>query len=150
MRVLIRYALLLGLLITVAACAPTQVTKPTAAMPKINKIFVWDADGHTDLTFLRGLKAEAQVYLKSKGFSVPENEGAADAYLKITVYDAMDDDGHGHSYVNARAYLVLASDESVVYDRTYEARVKLTDGAAPAFPVNEYIREALKDLKSEK
>jgi hypothetical protein len=111
----------------------------------IKTVYLWDADGHTDLTLLRGLKAQAARELRAKGLIVSDNPTATDAYVKITVIDANRDDAAGTSFIKARLYTISAVDNQTLYDKTAEARAKGAKEEAPAYPIEEEVRELLSE-----
>jgi len=134
-----KFVVLIALLVLLASCAANGPHETKPASPRVNTVYIWDADGHIDLALLRGLKAEAGSYMKSKGIAVSDNPEATESYLKITVIDATKDEDSGHAYINARLYILNASDSSIIYDRTFEAKGK------GDYPIGKFVEGALKD-----
>ncbi len=100
-----------------SSCAPKSVgvLKVHDMSRKIKTVYVWDADGHTDLSLLIGLKTEAQSYLGMNGFVVSKDPNTTDAYVKMTVDDAVKgEDG----FIKARLYIVAAADQKIIYDKS--------------------------------
>jgi type IV pilus biogenesis protein CpaD/CtpE len=130
---------LVALSALLSACAgnKTQAVNNAPAKP-VNTVYIWDADGHTDLALLRGLKAEAVSYMRSKGVVVSDNPEATDAYLKVTVIDAVKDEDANSAYIKARLYILSASDSSIIYDMTYEVKAK------GDYPARKFVQGALK------
>lgn len=130
------------LLVTVVACSP-KVTGRLDAFNKDKKVkvlYVWDADGHTDLSLLRGLKDETARQLAAGGYVVSTNPNATGAYVKITVDDAVPgDDG----YIRARLYIVDSTDPVIVYDKTCEAR-----SGGEGYPIASFVGCALSEFVS--
>ena len=136
MKGTLRAAVLAMSLFMLAACGHQAATDKGTR--QVKTVYLWDADGYTDLALLRGLKAEAASYLKTNGVAVSDDPAATDAYLKITVLGAGKDEDTGKASVKARLYILDASDNSTVYDATYEAKGR------GDYPVKEFVRGALK------
>ena len=133
------------LVLFMGACAHGEKALVSPVLSGIKTVYLWDADGHIDLSLLRGLKSAASKELRAKGILVSDNPSATDAYVKITVVDANRDDATGTTFVNARLYVISAADNSTMYDKT--AETKVTDGKdeAPAYPVEDEIKKLLSD-----
>ena len=142
MRRLLYFAMLFLFL---GACAHGEKAVVSKGLTGIKTVYLWDADGHTDLTLLRGLKAAASKELRAKGILVSENPSATDAYVKITVVDANRDDATETTFVNARLYVINAADNSVLYDKTAETSAKGAKEEAPPYPVDAEVRELLSE-----
>ena len=127
------------------AAKPAESTTAPEKLAKIKVVYLWDADGHIDLSLLRALKAEEARVLKDKGLSVSDNPDATDAYVKITVLEGGRDADKGKSYLKARLYVVDASDQSVAYDRTAEAGASGGGDNGPEYPVGSVVSALLKD-----
>ncbi len=129
---------------TAPSTRPAETTAPEK-LAKIKVVYLWDADGHIDLSLLRALKDEAAKDMKDKGLSVSDNPDATDAYVKITVLEGSRDADKGKSFLKARLYVVDGSDQSVVYDRTAEASASGGGDNGPDYPVADVVRALLKD-----
>jgi ABC-type glycerol-3-phosphate transport system substrate-binding protein len=141
------YALsLLLLALLLAACAGTPKQPAVSpAVKQIRTVYIWDADGHTDLSLLRGLKEAARKSLKEKGLIVTDDPNAAQAYVKVTVIDAGRDADAGKSHVRARLYLVDATDGATIYDMTAEAHASGGGDNGPAYPMEQVMEKLLSD-----
>ena len=130
-----------------AGCAGHAAkTKADVVTPgkQVKTLYIWDADGHTDLTLLRALKAGAKKELNTRGFIVTDDPNANEAFVKITVLDAFRDADKGKSYIKARMYFVDAMDNGVFYDKTAEARVS-GHGETVDYPVGALVTVLLSD-----
>ncbi|MBI5695375.1 MAG: hypothetical protein HZC51_06490 [Nitrospirae bacterium] len=116
-----------------AGCAAQSAEKTTAPPPPVHSVYIWDADGHIDLTLLRGLKAAAADYFRMRGVTVTDDASATGAYVKISVNDADAEKG----FVDARLYVLSAADNSMIYDRTYRAE------SGNGYPIDKFVRGAL-------
>jgi hypothetical protein len=133
------------IIIFIGACAHGEKAIIAPGLSGIKTVYLWDADGHIDLTLLRGLKAQAAKVLKSKGLIVTDNPSATDAYVKITVEDANREDASGITFIKARLYVISAADNSTLYDKTAETKVTGGKDEAPAYPVEDEVRKLLSD-----
>lgn len=133
------------LFLFIGGCAHGESAVVSKGLAGIKTVYIWDADGHIDLTLLRGLKAQAARELRAKGLIVSDNATATDAYVKITVIDANRDDASGISFINARLYVVSAADNSILFDKTAETRAKGVKEEAPPYPVDAEARELLSE-----
>ena len=133
------------LILFMGACAHAEKASVSPGLSGIKTVYLWDADGHIDLSLLRGLKAAASKELRAKGILVSDNPSATEAYVKITVVDANRDDATGTTYVMAHLYVISAADNSTLYDKTAETRIKWGKEDAPPYPVEEEVRKLLSD-----
>lgn len=133
------------LVLFMGACAHAEKAVVSQGLSGIKTVYLWDADGHTDLSLLRGLKAQAARELRAKGLIVSDNPTATDAYVKITVVDANREDASGISFINARLYVLSAIDNSILYDKTAETRAKGAKEEAPEYPVDAETRALLNE-----
>lgn len=149
MRYFITSALFVLLL---SGCASqSQAMKPlvTADAAKVKTVYVWDADGNSDINLLRALKAEAQRQLKEKGLLISDNAASTDAYVKITVLDGSRDADTKRSFVRARLYALGSMTGELVYDKTAEASAKGGKRfEAPEYPVRDEVKELLSNWPS--
>jgi hypothetical protein len=130
------------------ACAHTEKAVVSQGLSSIKTVYLWDADGHTDLSLLRGLKAHAARELRAKGLIVSDNPTATDAYVKVTVIDANREDASGITFIKARLYVISAADNSTLYDKTAEMKTTGGKEEAPAYPVDVEAKELLSDYPS--
>lgn len=142
MRRLLYFAVLM---LFIGGCAHGEKAIVSQGLSGIKTVYLWDADGHIDLSLLRGLKAAEAKELRAKGILVSDNPSATDAYVKITVVNANRDDATGTTFVNARLYVISAADNSTLYDKTAETRIKWGKDEAPSYPVEEEVRKLLSD-----
>jgi hypothetical protein len=142
MGVIRRGMIIAVMLIAVAGCASQEAARkgPAPGAHQVNSVYIWDADGHTDLTLLRDLKAEAAIFMKTMGKAVSDDPEATDAFIKITVLDASKDEDSGRTSVKARLYILDARDNNVIYDTTYKARGK------GDYPARGFVKGALEDF----
>lgn len=132
--------MLLLAVLSVAACAPkmTGLVSVNNVEKKVHTLYIWDADGHTDLALLRGLKAEATRQLVAGGYIVSSDPNATAAYVKITVDDAVKDKG---GFIRARLYIVDAMDQGIIYDKICEA-----GSGGDGYPTDRFIGCALSEF----
>ena len=124
----------------VASCAP-KVAGHLAVNnmeKKVHTLYIWDVDGHTDLALLRGLKAEAGKQLSAAGYTVTTGPNATQAYVKITVDDAIKE---GSPSIMGRLYIVDSTDQTIIYDKTCEAR-----SGKEGYPFDSFIGCALSEF----
>lgn len=142
MRISTRLLLVMSLsaLLFAAACAPkvTGLVSVNNAAKKVHTLYIWDADGHTDLLLLRGLKAEATRQLVAGGYIVSSDPNATAAYVKITVDDAVKDKG---GFIRGRLYVVDAMDQGIIYDKTCDA-----GSGGDGYPMDKFIGCALSEF----
>lgn len=133
-------ALSISLLIVISACAPRVAGRLSVndVNKKVHTLYIWDADGHTDLALLRGLKAEAGKQLSAAGYTVATDPDVAQAYVKVTVDDAMKE---GSPSIMGRLYIVDSADQSIIYDKTCEAR-----SGKEGYPFESFIGCALSEF----
>lgn len=133
------------LMLFMGACAHGEKAIVLPGLSGIKTVYMWDADGHIDLSLLRGLKAAASKEFRAKGILVSDNPSATEAYVKITVVDANRDDTTGTTFVKAHLYVISAADNQTLYDKTAETHIKWGRDEAPAYPVEEEVRKLLSD-----
>lgn len=127
-------------LLLLGSCAPRNVgvLKAHDTSRKIKTVYVWDADGHTDLSLLLGLKTEARSYLALNGFMVSKDPNTTEAYVKITVDDAeKGEDG----FIKARLYIIGAADQKIIYDKYCDV-----GSDSPGYPAARFVDCALKEF----
>ena len=146
MRYILKLFVLVVAVAALSACAGTADNVAKHSAKPVKTIYVWDADRHTDIALLTGLKGEAGAYLRSKGFMLSADPAVTDAYLKISVTDAYRDADKGRSYIKARLYILDATDNSVIYDRTYEADASGGGVDGPEYPIRKFIEEAMREF----
>ena len=118
----------------------------TADAAKVKTVYVWDADGYTDMNLLRELKTEAQRQLKEKGLLISDNAASTDAYVKITVIDGKRDADTKRSFIKARLYALGSMTGELIYDKTAEATAKGgKQFEGPEYPVRDEVKELLSD-----
>ena len=146
MRHLLKGLALLLAVFALASCAGEKNAVVEGRMKHIKSLYVWDADGATDIALLNGLKAETMAYLGSRGFTMSADPEKTDAYVKITVYDAERNADKGKSYLNARLYILDASDNTIIYDSTSDESASGGGFEGPEYPVRDFVEDALRDF----
>jgi len=104
-------------------------------------VYLWEPDGHTDLSLLTALKDGAAERLRDGGYTISNDPDATAAYLKITLYDAEPVDG-SDGLIKGRVFVIEAADRKVVYDVTAE----VTGGVDKGYPVDKFLDEAMDPL----
>jgi len=143
------YILSTIMLLTFSACASMSNDVVEGHKKPVKMIYIWDADGHTDINLLNGLKGEAGAFLRSNGFALAADADSTDAYLKITVIDAYRDGDRGKSYIKARLYILDSSDNTTIYDATYEASASGGGFDGPEYPIQKFVEGVLADFVKE-
>ena len=147
-----KICLFIFIIAILSSCAE-QSPKATVVAERarqIKTVYVWDADGHSNLSLLKGLKAEAKKQLKEKGLIVVDDPSSTESYAKVTVLSAYNDPDKGKAYISARMYLIDASDNSIFYDKTAEAKASGGGENGPGYPIEKIIRELLLDYPAVK
>jgi len=145
-KLVVAAGILLISLASLSSCASNEATVVEGREKQIKALFVWDADGATDFTLLNNLKGETMMYLRRKGFAISADPDKTDAYVKITVFDATRDPDKKRSYIKARLYIIDAADNSVMYDRTYDASAYGGGFDGPEYPVVDFVEGVLGDF----
>lgn len=146
MRYFITAALFVFLLSGCASQSTAMKPLVTADAAKVKTVYVWDADGNSDINLLRALKAEAQRQLREKGLLISDNAASTDAYVKITVLDGSRNADTKKTFVIARLYALGSMTGELMYDKTAQATAKGgKQFEAPEYPVREEVKELLSD-----
>jgi len=136
------------LLVVLAGCADQGGAKPLVTGGRqIHTLYLWDADGHTDIALLNALKTETANNLKSHGYTISNDADKTDAYVKITVLDAYRSADKRSAYIKARVYVVASEDGRMLFDNQYESWASGgTKFVAPEYPVDKFVKGVLKGL----
>jgi len=146
MRNISSFLLVLLALTALSSCAGNESAVVEGRTEHIKSLYVWEADGATDIGLLNALKGETMSYLNSKGFTISADPDKTDAYVKISVYDAERSGDKGRSYMRARLYILDASDNTIIYDTTNDAGASGGGFDGPEYPVRDFVEDALRDF----